>query len=184
MRQLKIPVIVATFAAVVALGVGLRQAYVAARILDPLSSDAAALPGVAAVEIGTGRDGRVEVRAVLARDARVEEVYPGLEAVAKARLGARLGGIVIVDDPSPRLEAAYHRIHFTLYEAAATGRFTAMAREIDEALRDEEGLEYRVAVGDEHLFVHLREEGAELVRVIPRIALLEAAFASKEWTEW
>src|SRR5690606_30081128 len=120
----------------------------------------------------------------LARDARVEEVYPGLEAVAEARLGARLGGIVIVDDPSPRLEAAYHRIHFTLYEAAATGRFAAMAREIDEALRDEEGLEYRVAVGDEHLFVHLREEGAELVRVIPRIALLEPAFASEGWTEW
>src|SRR5690606_32412899 len=83
MRQLKIPVIVATFAAVVALGVGLRQAYVAARILDPLSSDAAALPGVAAVEIGTGRDGRVEVRAVLARDARVEEVRSEERRVGK-----------------------------------------------------------------------------------------------------
>lgn len=169
MRDLKIPVVIGAFLAVVALGLGARHVYVQKRVIDPLASEAGAMPGVARVDIVPGQDGLQEVRVALAEGARVDEVYPALERAAKASLGAKLGAIVVEDDPSPRLAAAYHRIHFAVYEAASTGRFASMDREIEERLRDEVGVSYRIVVSDRHLFVHLRDDKGELVRVIPRV---------------
>ncbi len=51
MRDLRLPVVVAVFLAVVAAGIGLRELYYQKRVIDPFSASAQAIGGVATVEL-------------------------------------------------------------------------------------------------------------------------------------
>lgn len=174
MRDLKLPVVIAVFLAVVAAGLGARHVYYQKRVIDPLADDAHALPGVESVEVVARGDGLRDVWIDLAPGARVDEVYPQVEALAAAKLRAAFGRVVIRDDPSPRLEELYHRLHFAVQEGISTGLFNRMAEAIEEELQGEPGVAHRVYVGDRHVFVHLRDESGELYRVIPRFSGLVA----------
>ncbi len=78
------------------------------------------------------------------------------------------GRVVVKDDPTPRLVAAYHEIHFSVQQGISTGLFAEMAADIERRLQGEEGLAYRLAVGERHVFVHLTDGEGELYRVVPR----------------
>lgn len=168
MRGFKISVMIAAFVAVVAVGAGLRHFYAEKRVIDPLSREASALPGVAHVEIIRRRDGLVDVNVALADPDRIGDIYPKLETMARQILGGGFGAVVIQDRPSPRLEQAYHRIHYAVHEALLTGRFAWMAEAVERELQREGDISYRVTVGDRHLFITLRDGESELIRVIPR----------------
>jgi len=173
-RNLRIPIVIAVFVAVLAGGLGLRHIYLEKRVIDPLIQATGALPGVAWTKIVDRGDGSKELWMALQKGAELDEAYPEVEALARASLGSSLRGVVVVDNPNPRLQEVYHRIHYTVHEALLTGRFAWMADEIEQALRSEEGITHRVVVGDRHLFVQLQEGDAELLRVLPRTTSLLA----------
>ncbi|HLS90451.1 MAG TPA: hypothetical protein VK101_04305 [Limnochordia bacterium] len=174
MRDLRLPVVVAVFLAVVAAGIGLRELYYQKRVIDPFSASAQAIGGVAAVELFPRGDGSNDVLLTLEPGAKIEEVYPQVEALARSILRGAYGRVVVKDDPTPRLVAAYHEIHFSVQQGISTGLFAEMAADIERRLQGEEGLAYRLAVGERHVFVHLTDGEGELYRVVPRAAALAA----------
>lgn len=180
MRDLKFPVVVAVFLAVVAAGVGLKELYYQKRVIDPLSAAAGAIAGVESVEMVARGDGLKDVHVVLEPGAKIEEVYPEVESVAQATLRGFFGRIVVKDDPTPRLIDAYHQIHFSVQQGISTGLFADMAAEIERRLDAEKGMAYRIAVGERYVFVHLSDNEGELYRVVPRTVRV-AALDPGQW---
>lgn len=168
MRELRLPLVAAVFVGVVLLGLGARSVYYQERVIAPLAAAAAEIPGVLALEVvTTGAGGKVVV-ARLGPDAPLESTYVALEELAQAALGSAYGGLRIEDRRTPRLAEAYHRIHFGLQEAVMTGRFAAMAEEVEARLREFPDVDHRVYVGDRHLFVRLAQGEHYLYEVIAR----------------
>lgn len=174
-RDLKLPVVIAVFLVVVALGVGLQHVYYQKRVIAPLADDAHAIVGVESVNVVTRGDGLKDVWVDLHPEARIEEVYPQIEDLAASSLRGMFGRVVVNDNPGTRLREIYHQIHFSVQEGISTGLFAHMAEEIDRQLENEEGVAHRVYVGDRYVYVHLKDENGDLYEVIPRPSGLVAS---------
>ncbi|MCR4426871.1 MAG: hypothetical protein NUW23_11920 [Firmicutes bacterium] len=84
--------------------------------------------------------------------------------------------IRIVDSRDEVLSDVFHRMHFTIHEAIATGSFADMAREA-ESLAEAAELSYvRVVVDECNVYVTLRHGHNALYEVVPRgrVAVAEA----------
>ena len=122
MRDLRLPVVVAVFLAVVAAGIGLRELYYQKRVIDPFSASAQAIGGVAAVELFHRGDGSNDVLLTLEPGAKIEEVYPQVEALARSILRGAYGRVVVKeDDPLPALWPHITRFTFPCNKASALG---------------------------------------------------------------
>lgn len=169
MRDLRFPLIVIVFVVVVTVGVGARSLYDEWRVVDPLASIASELDGVRSVEVLPAQ-GRVrDVVVELDGDVRLEEAYEAIERRASQRLGSSFGRLVLKDRRTPKLTEGFYRIHFALREAIATGRFSEMAEEVEAKLREAGLEEYRIFVGDRHIFVQMYDgSGGYLYEALPR----------------
>ena len=169
MRDLKVRYIVAAFLAVVALGVGARRLHYELRVADPVASLPSEIPGVRAAEIVPAAGGLKDVVVELSGDVRLEEVYEEAERRAAERLGSSFGRLVLRDQRTPELVDGFYRIHYALQEAIVTGRFSEMAREVDETLSEAGFEKYRVFVGERYVFVQIHApSGGYLYEALPR----------------
>ena len=168
MREIRVPLVLAVCLGVVLAGLGARSIYYRERVVAPLAAAAAELPGVASVEVVDAAAGGKDVVARLVPGAPLESAYVALDELARAALGRSYGRLRLEDRRTPVLERAFHAMHFAVHEGIATGRFAAMAGEVEARLAAFPGVQHRVRVGDRHVFVELAEGDAYLHEVIPR----------------
>lgn len=119
-------------------------------------------------EVDLQRQGAVAViRVRLGRVGNLRAAYEALEATAR---GVRALGpfrLELRDARDPALEDVYYRLHFSIAEANATGAFGKMAREVEAVTRGS-GVEPRVYVGAERIYVALYRGDRYLYEVLPR----------------
>ncbi len=169
MRDLKVRYIAAAFLAVVALGVGARRLHYELRVADPVASLASEVAGVRAVEIAPAAGGLKDVVVELDGDVRLEEVYEEVERRSAERLGSSFGRLLLRDRRTPELIDGFYRIHYALQEAMVTGRFSEMARQVDQILSEAGFEKYRIFVGERHVFVQIHSpSGGYLYEALPR----------------
>lgn len=173
---LRIPIVALAFIAVLAIAIGGQWLFYRTQVAVPLETGFEKIPGVAGVTLEKAGS-RTDLFVHLTPSADLAETYRLLESIGQKVLGSDLGAVHIVDDRTPELTAAYHRLHFAVQEGAATGRFVEMAGRVDR-LAVQTGLdEHRLVVGDRYLFVQLRSGSHWLYAVVPRP---EAAAAGLE----
>lgn len=168
-RDLRIPLIIVVFLIVVTLGVGARSLYYEMRVVDPMASLAAEVPGVRSVEVTPEKGGSRDVVVELEGGIRLEEVYHEMERRAAETLGSSFGRLVLKDQRTPELIEGFYRIHYSLQEGITTGRFSEMAREVEATLSEAGFEEHRIFVGERHLFVQIHAPSGEyLYEALPR----------------
>lgn len=168
MKNLKYPIVALAFLLVLGAGLALQRVYVQHRVTGPLAKLTEILPQVESVDVVKEASGKQVVRVRFAEDAPLEEVYPQVETMAQAALGASMERIVIEDERNAVLSQAFYQIHFAIREGATTGKFTDMADVVDHTLRQHPISDHRVTVGDRHVFVALRADGGYLHAAVPR----------------
>lgn len=130
---------------------------------DPLQEALLQVDGVVAVEIA---EDQVEVK--LAHISDLSETFTQLRKVMDD--SSYQGRIVIKDNPAPKLEAAWDKIHLAIYEAASRANFQSMAATVDRVAAVERIASYAVKVDNDNIYVQLSDGSHYLYRIIPRQA--------------
>lgn len=161
-------IVVALVAGLVAL-FGLEQVYRYSQVDQPLARFFAGRPDVAGFEVREV-GGEVVVQVRLGRVANLRETYLALQDGVRAILGARPFRLEIRDNRDDRLVDDYYKLHYTIQEGLATGRFTEMAAAVREKAATLGLDEARVFVDVDRLYVQLRRGDHYLYEVVPRAA--------------
>lgn len=125
------------------------------------------LAGVQDVAIDAG-SGPMTVTVTLGPDAQLASVYQELKSTADRVLGPGHYRLVLHDQRDDAVSKAYYAMHFSLQEANATGRFTAMAESVEKIAAEAGLTRHRVDVGDDYMYVTLEKDGQYLYEVLPR----------------
>lgn len=175
-RGFRLHIIVIACVVVIAVGFGAREFVFGRHMNKVVVSEFADLPGVEAVQLhdrGSGTD--VSLR--LGPEADFAALYPKASALATEKFGSD-AALIIEDDRTEMLQAAFDRVHLALYEGAATGRFVEMERRVHELLSAPEGeplgggafgnVEVRIAVDDAAIYIELSSDDGRLYERIGR----------------
>lgn len=169
-RGFKIHIILISFLLVVAIGFGVNKFVYGRHVTETVQSEFLALPGVGGVDVRLEAGG-VHIVVDVEPDADLSSVYKAAGRVAERHFGPQRATVRLADDRTAMLESAYEHIHLALYEGAATGRFTAMARRVEDELSSiagEQPVTYTLQVDDEAIYVSLRAGEQILYERIPR----------------
>ncbi|MDP2872986.1 MAG: hypothetical protein Q8P31_10675 [Bacillota bacterium] len=104
----------------------------------------------------------VQLRDVADLRGTYEELSSGLQQV----LGRH--NLVITDKRTPDLTAFYSQAQFALQEAAQNGNFVSMQAQLS-GLAAQQGIQLRVGISSEHLFVQASSEQGALYEVVSRL---------------
>lgn len=111
-----------------------------------------------------GAPPRVEVR--LRDVADLQRTYEGLTEGLQQVLGRHT--LAIADTRTPDLVAFYAQAQFALQEAAQNGNFVAMQAHL-AALASTYGIELRLSIGRERLYIQARSEHGVLYEIVSRL---------------
>lgn len=151
-RGYKLHVIAAACLLSVLLGLGVRHMVYSSRVAGPLERDFALIPGVARAAVQQrGRDTQIVLELEPVHD--LQRLYKEADALRAARLPEGTSHLIIKDRRTEELTAVYRRIHFAVYEGAATGMFTRMAAIIDDMAA---GLPADVLVSVDGRFIYVQ----------------------------
>ena len=146
-------------------GQAIYQNFAVAKPLDKAFAD---IEGVKAVAWEKAKDDKaITLRVSLAGTPNLQLTYTTIEDKARAILGKGELNIVISDSRTEELEQAYHEMHLYIQEAVATGRFSQMADQVKEKAA-KAGVDSRVYVDSQNIYLQLAKDSAELYTVIPR----------------
>jgi|SRR5690606_23768304 len=168
-RGYKLHVVLIAFVVCLGTALGVQRLVYGQRVVEPLERAFAAIPGVVEVVLEP-RGGETDIVLHVEPGAELPRVYREAEAAARARLGDRLGKIVLADQRTPALVDAFYKMHLTLHEGAATGRFTEMAEQLDAMAAELSLTDYRVFVDDERVYVLLVSDDGYLYETVARPA--------------
>ncbi len=157
-------------AAVLLLGLllGGRLVYDRVTADQPLFKSLSELKEVKASKIDNNTanslDIRIELNAVDDLAVSCERMAAAVAPVA----GTKPYRLLLTDNRSAALAAAYHQIHFALQEGVATGDFTAMGARVSNYLNEAGLSEHRITVARDFVFVQIHQGDAYLYEIIPR----------------
>lgn len=164
---LRVPVILASLAAVLAVLFGLQFLYARQAVSLPLTTSLQHTDGVLSVrEVNESPNTlRIDVKLGVVPDLRA--TYEELMAAAQQQAGGRQVDLRIQDDRSPELTADYYKLNLVLAQGRATGEFVSMQQmftQQSQAL----GLDRAdVTLGNTAMFVTLVGGGHYLYQIMP-----------------
>lgn len=160
-RELKIRIII--LVAVISLGVlfGARFAY-EHLFLGSLKEAFLSIDGVADLKVERGQQTILVV--TLERVERLETTYGAIRALAEERLGNHWT-VELVDQRNGELVERYHQLHYALWQAISTGDFVEMADRVEAVTQ---GLDARITVDRDFIYVELETEDGYLYEIMPR----------------
>lgn len=168
LNGLNIKVILVSFVVVLAAAFGVKALVYMQNVTRPVEEYLSSSKVVESYEITRDDAGHRKLDLRLAWTPDFKDEYENIEAkVAPATRAGNLR-LEIMDKRDAVLEKAYYEMHFSLYEAAATGAFTSAAKRVDEVAAAR-GLDDAVMeVTQERIFVALRHGDRYLYEIIPR----------------
>ncbi|MCG0278337.1 MAG: hypothetical protein L5656_07370 [Thermanaeromonas sp.] len=128
------------------------------------------LQSVPQVEGVTFRRTKNKVEIKLGPTPDLKQTYLQVEEAIGEFFRENIPEVVIRDERSPVLSQVWEKTQFAVYEAAARGTYTVMAEEIEKIAQDH-GVEARLAVDGERIYVALYQDGYFLYEVVPIIRL-------------
>jgi hypothetical protein len=157
--------VVVTFA-VLACGQLVWQKYAVAKPLDKV------FHGINGVESAAWEDNSksgesVKIYVTLRDVTNLQKTYEELLEGGKRILGPKDFKIVIKDARTPELEQFYYNVHYNVQEAIFNGNFTIMAERIREKAV-KEGLDARIIVDINNVYLDLSQQSDHMYVVIPR----------------
>lgn len=168
LNGLNIKVILVSFVVVLGAAFGVKALVYRESVTRPVEEQLSSSKVVESYEITRDDAGHRKLDLRLAWTPDFKDEYEAIEAkVASARRAGDLG-LEIVDKRDAVLEKAYYEMHFALYEAAATGAFTAAARRVDEVAAARGLDDAVVEIGQDRIYVALRHGDRYLYEIIPR----------------
>lgn len=125
---------------------------------------------ISAVESASIRDeqGRKVIELQLGEVDDLAKSYRDIEAASRNFLEKDSYRLVIVDKRDRGLEDVYYRMHFSLEEAIATGRFTDMADRVGTIAGSSDLDRYRLSVDGQRLYLQLHRGDRYLYAVLER----------------
>ncbi|MGE5598635.1 MAG: hypothetical protein ACM3XS_04585 [Bacteroidota bacterium] len=172
-RNIRLWLALGIFVATLALLLGGQGLAETIGVKRPLSRAIMAIPGVRGYELAEGRDGS---HLLLALD-RV----PDLERVVERALAAveehGAAEVVSIDfrDRRAGLENALYHLRFSLEEAMATGRYTALEQSLDRLAAKHRLGRARIYLDRRFILVQLERGRAYLYEAMPRPAAADRA---------
>ncbi len=166
-QGVRVPIVIITLMTALGALFGLQQLYKYSQIDQPLArffQERKEVADVRVREVGN----EVRIRLQLGDVANLRETYRALEDGARSVLGVRPFRLEITDNRDAGLIDDYYKLHYTIQEGLATGRFTEMARAVSEAAAGLGLDEARVLVDADRLYVQLRRGSHHLYELIPR----------------
>lgn len=100
----------------------------------------------------------------------LQRTYKELHRVAEKMLGKRLGAIRIMDNRDAVLTELYHKVHYSLYEAAVKGNFEEMAARVRSVLDSFKDVSYKLSVDNSTIYFQMKHGDKYLYETIPRFA--------------
>lgn len=158
-------VVVALFVTVVLLWAG-SAAYQYATVDRPLAVLLGGHAEVAGYDLLRARGAPVRVEVKLQDVQHLQRTYDDLTEGLQAILGRH--NLVIVDTRTPDLVEFFAQAQYALQEAAQNGNFVAMEKHLS-LLAATHGVDLRLGVGRERLFVQVASEHGQLYEVVSRV---------------
>ncbi len=167
-RGFRLTVFGASFLVAATVITGAHFAWRTGAVQRPLESALLQVPGVESVEV-RGKRGTQIITVTLGPVPDLAATYQSVVATIEDSLPRDDYRLEVLDRRDPVLDEIYHRLHFSLMEAAQRGTFSAMAdtvaRETDRA-----GLDLaRVSVDHHRIYLQLHLGEAYRYDVVPRL---------------
>lgn len=96
------------------------------------------------------------------------QVYKEVEKTSLEMLGKSFGKIIIKNDSNKKLDDAYYKMHFTIYEGLATNKFTIMEEEFREIAESSKLKNYKIWVDNHAIYLQLSDGISHLYKRIER----------------
>ena len=165
---LKIPVIIASMLAGIALIFALQWAHQKFTLQEPLN---AALRGNSAVEsYRISNEGRgLKVTVAFKYDADLREAYQSTRRDIARVVGRKPCELVLQDSRDEALSSVWYESQFAVYQALARGDYRDMAAAVENNA-GAAGAEARIYVDQQNLYVRLKHRGHTLDQVLSRVS--------------
>ena len=163
----RLPVVLASMAAVLTLLFGAQYLYTRQALSLPLNARIERIGGViGAPSVVSGALGlEVRVRLGLVND--LQSTYHSLQRVVRAGVGGHRVAVRIVDSRTPQLVAAYRALSPILDQGRATGRFVRMEQEFSAASAKLGLTRAVVTVDNAHMYIELVARSHYLYEIMP-----------------
>lgn len=165
-RGYRLHVVALACAVVVVLGLGVRHIVYSRHVVAPLERDFAAIEGVADATV-TQRSGQTDIVLTVEPVDDLPRLYKEAETLREQRLADSSARIIIKDRRTAELVDVWRQIQFAVYEGAVTGRFTAMAANVEQIAAALPSADVDIAMDDELIYVHLADGDAYLYELVP-----------------
>ncbi len=83
-------------------------------------------------------------------------------------IGKREYKLEFKDNRNRELEQIYHKVHYSLFEAAAKGNFVQMSGEVEDIMNNYKVDDYCLVVGEENLYFQLQKGDYYMYEIVPR----------------
>jgi len=165
-RQFRLGLALVVFAVTIILLIGGQGLAKSVRVDRPLARELDSIAGVLDHALAQGTDG-AHLELTLARVPDLEQTITRVLAAVAERQEEPVVEVVI-HDHRQGLGAAYYDLRFGLEEAMATGRYTALQKDLHRLARQyhlDRALAY---LGQGFVYVQLEQGSAYLYQVLPR----------------
>jgi len=140
-------------------------------VAKPLDKELLQIKGVESVQWEDNRkdgDG-VVITVALGPVVDLENTYGEIGDTVKRIMGHRAVKIVLREHRTPELENVYYKIHYQVQEAISTGKFVAMADNIQAQAKASQ-VDAKVYVDARYVYIELDKGVGRLYSVVPRQA--------------
>ncbi len=168
LQGVRLPLVLIFFAVGLAALLGLSHLYRYSRVDQPLTRFYESRKDVRDFRVAA-RDGHIELKVKLAPVVNLRETYLALEKGAQEILETQSFILDIQDNRDSRLVDDFYKLHLTLQEALATGRFSDMSQELQKQAKGLGLDEAKFFVDTRFLYVQLKRGDRYLYELLPRI---------------
>ena len=165
---LRLPVVLAALAAVLAILFGLQFVLRRQAVSLPLATRLRDVPGVVGPPVITPGAAALDIEVHLGAVADLRSTYDALLVAAGAGSGQRVN-LQIDDTRTPALTADYYKLNVVLDQGRATGQFVPMETAFSAESQQLQLSQASVVLGDSQMFVTLMAGSSYLYAITPLV---------------
>lgn len=167
-HKFRIQIALVAFLVAVAIGLGANYLYEQTQVIKPLNAELQDVPGISSVNVEKnflGNGARTLVQLGLESDILLSEVFADIHYVLEETRGNF--ALQLEDSADEELISLFDRIQIAAEEAIVTGEFTALEERVQE-LAENEGVDWKLAIDRDFIYLSLLNGESSLQRVIGR----------------
>lgn len=165
-NNFKISTAVIAFALTLGIALGGYTLYRQVGVAKPLVKSVSEIPGVKRVTVLDNKDKSV-INVQLAGVQDLRNTYSLLKQDTAAKLGQTAYELELKDNADQAVNRTYQELEAAIYEGVAGNRFIWLKNELEKKA-EENGIQYRLQVDADYVYIALYDRHSGLYRVIER----------------